>query len=203
MIIKQKNLRVFHIKVEDSKVFYEYFIKNKILLKEFFLLLEGKVDVQTQNFLDEERVCYKCIDNCNLRLGSVKQELNAEPKLEEKKVKYEQQELDIAEPIIENKLKVYERPIRSGEEINENLPLVVFGRINSGAKLFCTQSVTIYGIIDGLVQCDGDFILLNGIGVHGNLIFNGEIIDRDKLKDNMLQKISIKASKVDIKEIAR
>jgi len=203
MTVKQKNLRVFHIKIEDSKVFLEYFVKNQILLKEFFLLLEGKVDVQTQNFLDEEQVCYKCIDNCKLRLGSVKQELHVEPKMEEKQSKHEQKYLDIVEPISEDKLKVYERPIRSGEEINEDLPLVVFGRINSGAKLFCTQSVTIYGIIDGLVQCDGNFILLNGIGVHGNLIFNGEIIDRDKLKDNMLQKISIKDSKVDIKEIAR
>jgi len=197
MIVKQKNLRVFHIKIEDNRDFLEYFIKNKILLKEFFLLLEGNVDIQTKSFLDEAKVCYKFIDDCSIRLANVKQELHVEQDEKKAVKKFETEKLEIEK----EKLRVFNRPIRSGEEINEDLPLVIFGRINSGAKLICTQSATIYGIIDGLVQCDGDFIILKGISNHGNLIFNGEIIDKDILKDDVLQQISINASVVEVKEI--
>jgi septum site-determining protein MinC len=198
MIVKQKNLRVFHISIDDNASFFEYFIKNRVLLAEFFLLIDGKVDKEVKDFLDEAGICYKFIDGCNLRLGSVKKEF--ETKIEEKpKTEFKTESMDLA--IKPGKLKVFDRPIRSGEEINEELPVVVFGRINSGAKLFCTQSVSIYGIIDGLVQCDGDYIVLGGIGNRGSLIFNGEIIDKEQLKENILQKITFDGLRVHIKEV--
>lgn len=196
MISKQKNLRVFHISIEDKKEFIEYFKKNQILLKEFFLLIEGRVDEEIEKLLVDAGVCFKNINGCNIRFSSVKK---TEVKEESKPAKEDKKVENSLTP--KKKLSVYERPIRSGEEINEELPVVVFGRINSGAKLFCSQSVSIYGIIDGLVQCDGDYIVLNGIGKRGNLIFNGEIIDKESLKENVLQKITMKSQQVVIKEI--
>jgi septum site-determining protein MinC len=178
MIVKQKNLRVFHITIEEKDNFSEYLKKNKILLMEFFLLIDGEVDELIEKMLDDEGLCYKNISTCKLKFSSVKK---VAPK-EEPKVEIEQNKV-LVEPVAKEKLKIYDRPIRSGEEVNEELPVVVFGRINSGARLFCTQSVSIYGIIDGLVQCDGDYIVLNGLGNHGNLIFNGEIIDKEILKN--------------------
>ncbi|WP_458700827.1 septum site-determining protein MinC [Sulfurospirillum sp. 1307] len=194
MLAKQKNLRVFHIQIETKEKFIEYFEKNKILLKEFFLLIEGDIDEEIQNILNASNVCFKDISSCNLKFSNVKK---IEQTIEEKKVTTKEEKSLIPE----QKLIIYDRPIRSGEELSEELPIVVFGRINSGAKLFCSQSVTIYGIIDGLVQCDGDYVVLNGIGKSGNLIFNGEIIEKDKLKIDCLQKIAIKDQKVVIKEI--
>jgi septum site-determining protein MinC len=196
MIAKQKNLRVFHINISDKQKFFDYFNKNKILLKEFFLLVEGEVDKDVSELLLNTGVCFKDISNCKIRFSSVKKIETKEenkPKPEDKK-----NEESIK---IEKKLSVYERPIRSGEEINEELPVVVFGRINSGAKLFCSQSVSIYGIIDGLVQCDGDYVVLNGIGQRGNLIFNGEIIEKERVKKDVLQKITMVSQEVVIKEI--
>ena len=196
MIVKQKNLRVFHITIEEKDNFLEYLKKNKILLMEFFLLIDGEVDDLIEKMLDDEGLCYKNISTCKLKFSSVKKvALKEEPKVE-----IEQNKV-LVEPVAKEKLKIYDRPIRSGEEVNEELPVVVFGRINSGARLFCTQSVSIYGIIDGLVQCDGDYIVLNGLGNHGNLIFNGEIIDKEILKNDVLQKIIIRNSQVDVKEI--
>ncbi len=192
MIVKQKNLRVFHITVEDEKSFALYIEKNKIILMEFFLLVDGEVSGAVTKILDDEGLCYKDISTCKLRFSGVKRELEV-PNVAKKDV--------LEEPVLKEKLKIYDRPIRSGEEINEELPVVVFGRINSGAKLFSSQSVSIYGIIDGLVQCDGDYIVLNGIGNMGNLIFNGEIIDRDILKKDVLQKITIVNSKIVVKEV--
>lgn len=196
MIVKQKNLRVFHITIDEKESFLEYLNKNRVLLMEFFLLIDGEVDGVIEKLLDDEGLCYKNISTCNLRLSSVKKEIVVqEPKKEESNKNI------LEEPISKEKLKIYDRPIRSGEEINEELPVVVFGRINSGAKLFCTQSVSIYGIIDGLVQCDGEYIVLHGLSPRGNLIFNGEIIDREFLKNDVLQKITVNNSKVEIKEV--
>jgi len=194
MIVKQKNLRVFYINIDSKENFIDYFEKNKIILKEFFLLIDGKVDEQINNILEENSICFKNIDNCNLKLSNVKKEVSIP-------IKEEKVEEKIIENLPKEKQKVYERPIRSGEEINEDLPVVVFGRINSGAKLFSSQSVSIYGIIDGLVQCDGDYIVLNGIGQAGNLIFNGEIIDKNSLKKDLLQKITYINNVIKIKEI--
>lgn len=197
MVVKQKNLRVFHINIDDKDSFIEYFNKNRVLLKEFFLLIEGKMDEEISNILNESAICFKDISACQLRMSNVRKEI--EPVVEEKPIEKKKEILLINEPV--EKLKVYDRPIRSGEEINEDLPVVVFGRINSGAKLFSTQCVSVYGTIDGLVQSDGEYIVLQGIGSHGNLIFNGEIIDRDTLKEGVLQKITYHNQKVEIKEI--
>jgi len=196
MIVKQKNLRVFHITIDSREDFLEYFNKNKILLMEFFLLIDGEVDNDIEKTLSDEGLCYKNISTCKLRLTNVKKEI--EPEVQKKN---EPKQMVLEESILKEKQKIYERPIRSGEEINEELPVVVFGRINSGAKLFCTQSVSIYGIIDGLVQCDGEYIVLHGLSHRGNLIFNGEIIDKELLKSDVLQKITVKNNKIEIKEV--
>ncbi|WP_245600586.1 septum site-determining protein MinC [Sulfurospirillum arcachonense] len=163
------------------------------------MLIDGEVDEQVVIFLEHEGVCFKDISNCSLKLSSVKKDV--EIPVQEEEPKEQEQKEAISKVISKDKLKVFDRPIRSGEEINEDLPVVVFGRINSGAKLFCTQSVSVYGTIDGLVQCDGDYIVLNGIGNHGNVIFNGEIIEKESLVQDKLQKITYNGSKVDIKEI--
>ncbi len=196
MIVKQKNLRVFHITVSSKEKFLDYLKKNKILLREFLLLIDGEVNESIEKTLESEGLCYKNISACRLKLSSVKKELTAEVPKEN-----EQNKNVLEEPISKDKLKIYDRPVRSGEEINEELPVVVFGRINSGAKLFCTQSVSIYGIIDGLVQCDGEYIVLHGLSQRGNLIFNGEIIERELLQNDVLQKITLKNNKIEIKKV--
>lgn len=196
MIVKQKNLRVFHISIDDEEVFFAYFTKNKVLLLEFFLLIDGQISKTITDFLDEQGACYKYIDTCSIKFGTIKSEIKAPVDAAVKK-KEVQKTLDFPS----QKMQVFDRPIRSGEEIRSQDPVVVFGRINSGAKLFCEQNLTIYGIIDGLVQCDGRYMVLQGIGRHGNLIFNGEIIDKESLRDTVLQKLEFDGKKVNIKEV--
>lgn len=189
MIVKQKNLRVFHISIDDKESFLVYLEKNRALLMEFFLLIDGKFDESIENILNNEGFCYKNISTCRLRLTSAKKEIAAK--------------VEASEAIVlKQTMKTYDRPIRSGEEISEELPITVFGRINSGAKLYSTQSVSIYGEIDGLVQCDGEFVVLGGLTKRGNLIFNGEIIEREFLKKGTLQKVMLKNNKLNIKGIS-
>jgi len=199
MKVTQKNVRVFHIEIDDEASFLDYFRKNSLLLKEFFLLIEGNITKSIAFVLDQSGVCYKEINHCAIRFGGIKKET---PLVEEEPLKKESVSETITEQVKQMpKLKLYDRPIRSGEEIVESLPIVIFGRVNSGAKVFCEESMSIYGIIDGLVQCDGDYIVLSGISPRGHLIFNGEIVDREMLKQNVLQKIVMRDNVIEIKEV--
>lgn len=197
MKVTQKNVRVFHIVIDDEEAFLDYFRKNSILLKEFFLLVEGNITKSIAFVLDQNGVCYKDISTCTIRLGVIKTQA---PLIEEERK--EEKVIETVAPVMPNiKSKLYDRPIRSGEEISEYVPTVIFGRVNSGAKVFCEESLSIYGIIDGLVQCDGEYIVINGISPRGNLIFNGEIIDKDQVKQNVLQKIVSRDSVIEIKDV--
>ena len=197
MRVTQKNVRVFHIEIDDEQAFLDYFRKNSLLLKEFFLLIEGNITKNIAFVLEQSGVCYKEINGCNIRLGSLKKEL---PSLEEAP-KQEVQEARFEEPKPIQKLRIFDRPIRSGEEIHENIPVVIFGRVNSGAKVFCEESMSIYGVIDGLVQCDGEYLIVGGMTPRGHLIFNGEIVERSSIKDAVLQKITMREGLVEIKEM--
>ena len=198
MKVTQKNVRVFHIEIDDEASFLDYFRKNSLLLKEFFLLIEGNITKNIAFVLEQSGVCYKEINHCAIRFGGIKKET---PLLEDEPKKEVVSEMISEQPKQLPKLKLYDRPIRSGEEIVESLPIVIFGRVNSGAKVFCEESMSIYGIIDGLVQCDGDYIVLSGISPRGHLIFNGEIVDREMLKQNVLQKIVMRDNVIEIKEV--
>ena len=198
MKVTQKNVRVFHIEIDDEASFLDYFRKNSLLLREFFLLIEGEITKNIAFVLEQSGVCYKEINHCSIRFGGIKKEL---PSLEEEPKKEKVSENTFEQPKQMPKLKLYDRPIRSGEEIIESLPIVIFGRVNSGAKVFSDESMSIYGIIDGLVQCDGEYIVLSGISPRGHLIFNGEIVDREMIKQNVLQKIVMRDNVLEIKEV--
>lgn len=198
MKVTQKNVRVFHIEIDDEASFLDYFRKNSLLLKEFFLLIEGNITKNIAFVLEQSGVCYKEINHCAIRFGGIKKEALS---LEEEPKKEAVLETAAEQPKQLSKLKLYDRPIRSGEEIVESLPIVIFGRVNSGAKVFCEESMSIYGIIDGLVQCDGEYVVLSGISPRGHLIFNGEIVDRETLKLNVLQKIVMRDNVIEIKEV--
>ena len=199
MKVTQKNVRVFHIEIENEKAFLDYFRKNTLLLKEFFLLIEGEITKNIAFVLEQSGVCYKDINHCSIRFGGIKKEL---PSLEESQTKEAKEEMALVqEPKQTRKLKLFDRPIRSGEEIYESVPVVIFGRVNSGAKVFCEESMSIYGSIDGLVQCDGEYNVLNVISPRGHVIFYGEIVERSHIKENVLQKIVMREGLLEIKEI--
>ena len=202
MKVTQKNVRVFHLELDDETTFLDYFHKNSPLLKEFFLLIEGEITPKIAFVLEQSGVCYKEINQCRIRFWSIKKEAVAveEPSqketCDEKPLSKESHELTQ-----QRKVKLYDRTIRSGEELHETLPTVIFGRINSGAKVFCEESMSIYCMIDGLVQCDGEYIVLSGIGPRGHLIFNGQIVDSEQIRANVLQKIVIRDHALEIKEV--
>lgn len=76
---------------------------------------------------------------------------------------------------------VLHRTIRSGEEIITQGDVTIFGRINSGAHIQSGGNVQIFGEIGGNVFCDGEYMILGQVG-EGNVLFQGEILDKALLK---------------------
>jgi septum site-determining protein MinC len=89
--------------------------------------------------------------------------------------------------------------VRSGEDIVSNGDVSVFSRVNSGAKIKADGCVEIFDIIDGLVECGGEYMLIKGIG-KGTVFFNGTKLDPSGF-NGKLKKVSLVDGKLEIKEI--
>ncbi len=167
--------------------------KNIILLKDYFLLIHGSLTPKMREYLEEKGTCFKEADTCNLKLSS---KLNSSQKsdiIEEEKpepqevVKYVKV---VSKPVVIEQAKtlLFQKPIRSGEEVVHDGDVTIFGRVNSAAKVLAEGNVEVYGCIDGLVQCDGEYMILKEIG-KGYVVFNGDILEKESF-DGKLKKVT-------------
>lgn len=178
MKVKQQTLKAFEFEIDNTKAFVEYYTKNAPLIQGYLLILSGDVNDDIINFLDEKEAVY--IDTNAKSLQMRKKRATAvleEPSFSESP--------SSSETSTEQKnSSVYYRTIRSGEKIDSDVDLLFFGRINSGAAIECSRSVQIFGIIDGLVRCEGEYLLLKEIG-QGAVFFHGEELDKSRLDGNL------------------
>ena len=203
MKTKQKRLRVFELDISDSKKAVEYIKKNRVIFMEFFLLIKGEVSSEVTSLLDEYSICYKDISSCNLKsktLGDIQEKAfvqkssDKSSKSEEKKEEEKSGEDEHGSSL----LTLY-KPLRSGEELIANDGVVALSRINSGSKLIAKNSSTFFGVIDGFVSCEGEFIILKKID-KGSVIFNGFIVDKEILDGN-LKLLRVKEGEIVVKDI--
>jgi len=105
--------------------------------------------------------------------------------------------------IKEKKPKVYYRPIRSGEEIKTDMPINIFDRINSGARVITESSIEIFGIIEGIVACNGDYMIIKQISPKGNVLFHDEALDRKLFNSNELMLVTYKDGTTNIARVEK
>jgi len=196
MKAKQKNLRIFDIEITNDEEFFAYMDKNLILLKDFFLLLSGHISDNILTYLNENKLCFKISEECNIKIPTKQNTINNRVIMSQKRqqaVPVLQVQKEIVKTIL------VQKPIRSGEEIIHEGDVTIFGRVNSAARVIAEGNVEIYGVIDGLVQCDGDYMIIKEVG-KGHVVFNGDILDREKF-DGKLKKVTIGTQGVIIKDI--
>ena len=179
--------------------------KNIILLKDYFLLINGTLTPKMKEYLEEKGTCFKEAETCNLKIStksntSIKNDIIDEEERQEPQevVKY----IEVAnEPeVIEHaKTLLFQKPIRSGEEVIHDGDITIFGRVNSAAKVLAEGNVEIYGCIDGLVQCDGEYMIIKEIG-KGYVVFNGDILEKE-LFNGKLKKVTCSKTGAVIKDI--
>lgn len=170
MKARQKTIRVFEVEITNTPSFLAYLQKNAPLLREFLMLIEGELDAEAEEALKRADICYLHKGACQgIRTPHERKEeiapMSADPAPSAQSVASAQ---------------VYHRTIRSGEEITHEGDVVVFGRINSGARVSAGGNLQVFGEVDGILQCDGEFMVLQEVR-HGSVIFRGEIVDASQL----------------------
>lgn len=186
MKVKQQTLKGFEFDIESDAAFEEYYTKNAPLLNGHLLILRGEVSAYIQSYLDEKSVAYV---NANVRNIAMRKKRSTAVLEESSTEPFFSKTAETGASVISDSC-VYHRPIRSGEEIESNSDLVFFSRINSGAVIESSRSIQIFGIIDGLVRSDGEYLILNKIG-KGTVVFHGEELDKSQL-DGQLKLIQYK-----------
>lgn len=180
MKVKQQTLKGFEFEIDSDTAFEEYYTKNSPLLNGHLLILRGEVSEYIEGFLDEKSVSYINANEKTLLMRKKRSVSVLEESAPELLVN---KRLD-AETEVSDKSSVYHRPIRSGEEIESDEDLVFFSRINSGAVIESSRSIQIFGIIDGLVRSDGDYLILKEIG-KGTVVFHGEELEKSHLNGQL------------------
>ncbi len=182
MRAKQKKIRVFDIFVENENSFFEYMKKNQILLKDYLLVVDGEVSEKIIDFLDSNGFCYILQAKCHIKMiDSPATTLNQSSNKNEQEQKDDKKIQIIKEVIVKkdaSNTKVIKKPIRSGEVVESDSDIVIFSRVNSGAKVICEANASIFGEIDGVVEVNGEFLILKSIN-KGYVIFNGDILEKD------------------------
>ena len=157
--MRQKTIRVFEVdnfdnlvKVVDSK--YE-------LIKNYFFLLK-KRDKNIEEYLKSKNLSFFIVNDESFTISKEIKEI-------------------IIEKEIKNKTLIFDRIIRSGEEINSKNNLIFLNRINAGAKIKSSGNIEIYGECEGIIECEGDYLIVKR-NKKGLIFFRGaEIKEIDKL----------------------
>lgn len=178
MKVKQQTLKGFEFNIDDIESFKVYYIKNEPLIQGHLLILKGLVNNEIKLFLDEKKAAY--IDaNTSSLLMRKKRVATA---LMDSSLPFINKDEKVLKSNVKN--RVFYRTVRSGESICVDKDLVFFGRINSGAVIESSSSIEIFGIIDGLIRCEGEYILLKEIGL-GTVFFHGEELDKSQFNGQL------------------
>lgn len=173
MNVRQQNIKSFDIEIEDEVEFFTYFNKNLPLLQSHLMILRGKVSNGVKVYLQNKKVAFVDANEVNI---STKRAKKVEPQESVTKIEPKVQEPTVEEKECEKSLLI-SRTVRSGENIEHSADITIFGRINSGAKIIGEGNVQIFGIVEGEVQSQGDYILLQGIGNSGHVVLHDEKVE--------------------------
>ncbi len=177
MKVKQYSIKVFEINIESQNSFLAFMDKNIIMLRHYLIYLKGEITPAIQEYLDTNDVTYTT--HLNLRGNK------------------EQQELILKQ----SDLKIIDEIVRSGQDIRVESDLLVLNRVNSGAKIYVEGNLIITGIVDGMLFCNGDFMLVH-TSPKAMIVFNGVEIDGSLLQ-NKFNKIIFNGDEILVSPIEK
>ncbi len=208
MKAKQKNLRIFEIEIDDEAAFFPYMEKNLPLLREYLLLLGGEVSEEIERYLQEREICYLRSEECRIKPHTRTPNDQKRAIIEQTPPAPAPEASGVTEPLPTASDHerpcaiaplVFERTVRSGEMIEHEGGVTIFGRLNSGAKVVARGAVEIYGDVDGMVECEGEYMILKRIG-RGHVLFNGDILDAEAF-DGTLKRVLKRGESFEIKDL--
>lgn len=204
IIAKQKNIKIFHIQIDDFDAFEKFFSKNAMLVKNYLIILDGNVTPEVKALLDKAGAVYIQNSAAFPKFSLIKKdtsESDTTPAQTKPQPQAVTQNTTNSEPPKQPACskKIIDKTLRSGTEIEHAGPVAIFGRINNGARVVAQGELEVFGDIDGLVECEGAYMIVKGV-VNGSIIFNGEIVE-PSLFDGSLKKISTHENKLVVEEL--
>jgi septum site-determining protein MinC len=214
MKVTQQNIKSFDFTIDNEEEFINYFDKNEPFLKGHLMILRGDISANIRTYLEVKKVPFVDASDEEKLVITTKKQKNVESFTEVKEVVVERIIEKVVEKIvevektsdIENRTPLsveplyFNRPIRSGEAINHNSDITIFGRINSGAKVIAQGNVKVFGIIEGIIESHGDYIVLNKIGA-GSVYLKNERLDSARFSNRTIL-VTIKDKTLEYKELS-
>jgi len=161
--MKQKTLRVFE--VDDFEQMKNVIESKYELVKNYYFMLK-KSDEKIESYLRRKNLNF-------FVLNSDKSFTSKKEITEENLPKIKIIEKEVIK-IKENNVKIFDRIIRSGEEIEFEGDAVFLKRINDGAKINIKGNVILLGENNGIINCEGKFLLVVNNKAH--IFFNNDDI---------------------------
>ena len=203
MKTRQHNQRVIVLEEQNEEDIIKFLQKNEILLTRFVINFKSPISAHLQSILKELNLCYfvgvvgikpnqNDIDLLNEQSETTTQ---SSPHTTQNPKSKENPLLDFATPKnltqkntpsneenanIATKIPKIIHKVRSGEEIIESNSLQILGDISSGAKVSTKGSVTVFGDCYGVLEVEGEFLILRKLK-SGYILFNGEKLNADML----------------------
>ena len=169
MKVKQYNIKVFEVEIKDKVEFIDFVEKNHLLLKKYLLYLKGEVTKEIADVLKKYNISYT-------------QDLSIEANTKEVPLSSS------------NELKIVDNIVRSGQEIVTKSDILVLNRINSGAIVKSEGNFISLSLIDGKVECNGEFMLIKA-SKKATIIFNYVDISSN-VNDGSFYKVQLKEEKI-------
>jgi len=188
MDVKQSKVASFFINNENEEETLAYIEKNAPLLKNYLLLFSREISTTLQERCKAWKLCFTH-NSCALK-GKSSKELTAEKPKEDKAVG------EVAKTPVKKELF---KTIRSGETIEFDGDLLIVGNINDGATITSEGTLTIFGIIEGDISCNGSYLILSACN-RGKVLFQGEVIN-SLIKGNQLKMFYKQDQELKIKEL--
>ncbi|MEF3192263.1 MAG: hypothetical protein K6347_06955 [Campylobacterales bacterium] len=222
---RQRTIRVFEIECDNAAELEGYFEKNRELVADFLIIARGKAADEVERQAWQAGLCALSIEGC----GELKFSFRREQEAASLEVSTQTQE--VARPMEKVEIKhatiamqrpvalnvddsntspkrrtqnLYDRPIRSGEEIRCSGDLAVMGRVNSGAKVYVNGNGAFFDVIDGWVECEGEYLLCRELG-KGSIMLKGNRIHPDWLRKHdpkKMKKITLVNGQISVKELS-
>ena len=192
---RQRSLRSFIFIAGQEEETIAYIQKHFVLLKDFLLVFTYPITDKLLEFLHSQKLAFVEQKNSKKILSKLPETTIPQESI----TKAESTPPTSQDQELKNETLILHRTIRSGEEIISKGDITIFGRVNSGAMIQAQGNVQIFGEISGNGFCTGNYMIL-GPTKEGNILFDGEIIERDKLSQNY-QKIYKKNNEIIIEDL--
>ena len=199
----QYSVKVYETTIEDEEKFIEFFDMNYTLFKDHLIVIQGDLSKKIEEYLNAKSLTY--LHNISLPKGrsrkSLEKEFQEERRQNAVSIQIAEAELKRLSSRLQNNLTVLDKMIRSGQEINIDGDLLLLNRVNSGATLNIKGNLIITKLVEGLIHCNGNFMMLTA-SLKANIIFHGVEVENGLLK-NKLNRVELKNNEIIITPVLK